>query len=220
MFVDHLVYYLIHQEGMEWRDQDYRAHHIVKCVKNEQFNGSFTVKLKSDRDATFSYATRAQFLTAMWPYIARKISESLNDAKASIVPRPNSVALVKTAEEYRTLSYARAIAQHSDGRLTAVDALRWRVAQDPQHKISGRRDPEVRFANMQLIKVPTAPVVLFDDFITSGASLIAGYWHLAAAGVHPVRAYVIGRRTDVQHPKMTEWGSEDLEIPGRQSEFF
>ena len=30
MLVGHLVYYLIHQEGMQWRDQDYKARHIVK----------------------------------------------------------------------------------------------------------------------------------------------------------------------------------------------
>jgi hypothetical protein len=214
MLVGHLVYYLIHQEGMQWRDQDYKAHHIVKCVKNEHFKGSFTARLKG-REGMFTYATRAKFRSALWPHMAEKICDLLAGRKTSIVPIPNSDATVGGNDKYKTLSYARALAQHSKGCLTAVDALRWRSAQDPQHKTGGKRDPETRFANMQLIDTPDAPVVLFDDFITSGASLIAAYWRLQEAERTPTRAFVIGRRTTVQHAKMTRWDSEDLDTPAK-----
>jgi adenine/guanine phosphoribosyltransferase-like PRPP-binding protein len=62
---------------------------------------------------------------------------------------------------------------------------------------------------------PATPVILFDDFFTSGASLIAAYWRLDEAGVAPTRAFVIGRQTRVQEPKMLEWGTEDLPISQR-----
>jgi len=66
-----------------------------------------------------------------------------------------------------------------------------------------------------LIATPTPPVVLFDDFFTSGSSLVAAYWILDDAGVAPTRAVVIGRRTDTQHDKMTGWRTEELDIPQR-----
>jgi hypothetical protein len=66
MLVDHLVYYLIHQEGMQWRDQDYKALGVVKCVKNEPFKGTFQVRL-SGVLGTYSLATRSAFLAALWP---------------------------------------------------------------------------------------------------------------------------------------------------------
>jgi len=212
MLVDHLVYYLIHQEGMKWRAADYKARGVVKCVKNEEFKGTFQTRL-GGREGQYSFATRQKFLSALWPHMATRICAVLNNAKVAIVPVPNSDATVQSTGEYKTLKYARAIAQHSGGKLTAVDALRWQTAQSPQHKAKGRRDPGVRFSNLRLIETPKTPVVLFDDFFTSGASLVAAYWRLDEAGATPLRAFVIGRQTDTQEPKMTQWGSEDLPIP-------
>lgn len=213
MLVDRLCYYLIHQPGMTWRDDDYRANKVVKSVKNEQFNGSFHVKI-SGVQRTFNYSSRANFLKILWPHMAKSILPKINGS-ANIVPVPNSGAIVGSQEEYKTLTYAKAIAAASNGKLTAVDALRWKKAQDPQHKGKGRRDPALRFGNLQLIKKPSAPVILFDDFLTSGASLIASYWRLDEAGVAPSRAFVIGRQTNTQEPKMLTWGSEELPIPPR-----
>ena len=212
MLVDHLVYYLIHQEGMSWRDQDYKARGVVKCVKNEEFKGNFEVRL-SGRRSRYSFATRQQFLAALWPHMASRICTVLNNTAVGIVPVPNSDATVNSTLEYKTLNYAQAIAQHSGGKLTAIHALRWKTVQSPQHKAKGRREPGPRFDNLQLIKKPEIPVVLFDDFFTSGSSLVASYWRLAEAGARPIRAFVIGRQTDTQEEKMTEWGSEDLPIP-------
>jgi adenine/guanine phosphoribosyltransferase-like PRPP-binding protein len=212
MLVDHLVYYLIHQEGMQWRDQDWRALGVVKCVKNEPYKGTFEVNLGGEK-GTYSLATRDQFLRALWPHMAQRISAKLGGIQATIVPIPNSAATKISATEYQTLNYARAIAASSGGKLTAMDALRWETEQEPQHRKSGRRDPEVRYNNMTVIAQPKEPVILFDDFITSGASLIAGVWRLREKGVEPERAFVIGRNTHVQEEHMTRWGSEDLPIP-------
>jgi hypothetical protein len=212
MLVDHLVYYLIHQDGMQWRAADYKARAVVKCVKNEEFRGTFQTRL-SGREGQYSFATRQKFLSALWPHMANRICAVLNNKRAAIVPVPNSDATVKSTGEYKTLKYARAIADSSGGKLTAIDALRWQTAQNPQHKVKGRRDPGVRFSNLRLIENPQTPVILFDDFFTSGASLIAANWRLQEADATPLRAFVIGRQTDTQETKMTEWGSEELDIP-------
>jgi len=211
MLVDRLVYYLIHEEGMTWRDDDYRANKVVKCVKNESFKGIFHVKIGGQKHV-FNYSTRAQFLAVLWPHMAKNILAKIG-VNASIVPVPNSGATIQDRDDYKTLKYARAIAASSAGKLTAVDALRWETAQTPQHKGKGRRDPTVRFQNLRLITRPAVPVILFDDFLTSGASLIAAYWRLEEAGVAPIRAFVIGRQTHTQEPNMLGWGSEDLPIP-------
>jgi predicted amidophosphoribosyltransferase len=197
---------------LDWRDQDYLARNIVKSIKNEQFNGSFTLKV-GGAPRRFDFDNRSDFLRALWPYVTKHILERI-EGNASLVPIPNSGATIE-AGDYNTLHYAREIARHSRGRLTAVDALRWQLAQDPQHKSAGRRAPEARYANMRLVTRPEPPVILFDDFITSGSSLIAAYWHLDEAGLAPVRAFVVGRRTDEQHDQMVGWFSEDLEIPER-----
>lgn len=212
MQVDHLVYYLIHQDGMQWRQQDWCTLGIVKCVKNEPYKGTFTAIL-GGVSRTYSLATRSSFLNALWPHMANRICSVMGGRTATIVPIPNSDATKDSAEEYKTLNYARAIAANSEGKLKAVDTLRWSTKQEPQHKKSGRRDPAVRYRNMAAITKPTSPVVLFDDFLTSGASLIAGYWRLSENGVTPERAFVIGRVTYSQQEHMTKWGSENLEIP-------
>jgi hypothetical protein len=215
MLVDRLVYYLIHEEGMNWREDDYRANKVVKCVKNENFNGTFYVKIAGQK-RTFNHSSRGEFLKVLWPHMAKNVITKMKiEGTVSIVPVPNSSATVASKDEYKTLKYARAIAASSGGKLTAVDALRWKTAQTPQHKGRGRRDPAVRFQNLQRIATPTTPVILFDDFLTSGASLIASFWRLEEAGATPTRAFVIGRQTHIQEPKMLEWGSEDLEIPAK-----
>lgn len=213
MLVDHLVYYLIHQDGMNWRDQDYAANKIVKCVKNEPFKGTFHLNV-ANSVRSFSFQNRADFLSLLWPHLAETIVGKLGGG-AALVPIPNSDAIVDQPNEYKTLQYARAIAGHSKGQLVTVDAFRWREPQEPQHRVSGRRTPEQRFVNLCLREAPKGPIVLFDDFITSGSSLIAAHWRLADVHIAPTRAFVIGRRTEVQQEKMTGWVSEDLDIPWR-----
>lgn len=212
MLVDHLVYYLIHQDGMQWRDDDWRSLGVVKCVKNEPYKGTFRVRL-SGVVGSYSLATRDAFLAALWPHMAKKICTLVGGEKTSLVPIPNSDATIASELEYKTLNYARAIAAHSAGKLVAVDALRWQTAQDPQHKKGGVRDPSVRYANMRSVATPPAPAILLDDFFTSGASLIAAVWRLREVGVDPVRGFVIGRNTHIQQDEMTRWGSEELPIP-------
>jgi hypothetical protein len=215
MEVDHQVYYLIYDpNGEKWRNQDHRANKIIKCVKNETFNGYFTVNVDG-KPKDFRFAQRSEFLEKLWPVIAKEILAKLDGNAATLVPIPNSGATISSQEEYKTLQYAKAIAGHSGGRLVATDALRWKEAKDQQHKQGGRRTAEARYANMAMIGVPDTPIILFDDFLTSGSSLIAAHWLLDEQGIAPKRAVVIGRRTDTQHEDMTEWGTEELEIPHR-----
>jgi hypothetical protein len=218
MLVDHVVYYLIHHEGLQWRGQDYKARGIVKCVKDEHFKGNFEARL-SGKVGRYDFASRAAFLNNLWPHMAGRISTVLEKQPAVIVPIPNSNAVVGSRGGYKTLTYAQEIAKHSNGKLTAVDALRWKTAQEPQHKQAGKRDPEPRYLNLQVVKVPDQPVVLFDDFFTSGSSLIAACWRLRNVDREPMRAFVIGRNTDEQKEQMTAWGSEELEVPKRVSLF-
>jgi orotate phosphoribosyltransferase len=130
------------------------------------------------------------------------------------VPIPNRTAVVGAKEIYRTLSYARAIAAASKGKL-AVDALRWKLDLPAAHSQKGVRAPEPRYENLSVANCPQLPILLFDDVITSGSSFVAACWRLEEAGNKPLQGLAIARRTAHQETKMFGLEERDLEIPAR-----
>ncbi|SFN02418.1 hypothetical protein SAMN05216573_10766 [Bradyrhizobium sp. Rc3b] len=210
MLVQHLCYYLTDWNGIKPRQEDWDTNKVVKCLKGEPIKGYAQVTV-AGINFRLEERNRQGFLDHLWSALGRSFS-SPNQSTA-IVPIPNSAGVVGAPASYKTLLYAQAIAAASGGKLIALDALRWKAASGAIHKQGGARSPERRFDNLQVIQKPDRPVLLFDDFITSGSSFIAAVWRLSEVGCLPTEGLAVARRTAVQEVKMFEYRQQELEIP-------
>jgi hypothetical protein len=213
-----LVYYLTTagEGGPAWREQDWTANRVIKCVKGEEVKGWFTVPLRSG-ERRFDEQTKDELVTIICRNIALKLG-TLNAKPVCLVPIPNSGATVKAKRRFRSLELADRVAAESKNRVEAVAALRWKTALAPSHK-GGPRDPALLLDNLVLTTRPQKPVVLFDDVLTSGGHMVACYRCLRAAGITPIAGVVIGRATPNQKPKMVGWQEELLPVAERPVEF-
>jgi hypothetical protein len=210
--------YLTEVEGLTWRPVDFTSLKIVKAIKGEPLNKYVEISIggknrrfyQSDVDALVSTVTTT---------IGSKLREVLGSGRVSIVPIPNSGAVVGAPGESRTDMLAKHVAAGFGGGTIVEPLIRWKTARTPQHKGSGFRDPDAFQDQMVLLGKPKHPVVLFDDVMTSGAQLTAAARTLEEAGHTPIHAAVVGRVTKTQEETMLGWITEELEI-GRAPLFF
>lgn len=212
MLVHHVCYYLTDWNGIKPRQEDYDTSKIVKCLKGDAVKGYFDITVNKVR-LHVEEANKNQFLAQLWIGFGKLLADRLT-SPAALVPVPNHDAIVGFAGTYRTLTYARAIAAASVGKVQAYDLLRWADADAAAHTRKGARYPLQRYENMRVVgEVPKIPIILFDDVITSGSSFIGAYWRLQEAGNAPIEGLVVARRTVIQEEKMVGTEQRDLEIP-------
>lgn len=206
-----LVYYLTTagEFGPAWRDQDWIANKIIKCVKGEPIRGYLDLRIDG-KDRRFDEQNRDELLDIVCRRAAQRL-QRLPQRRICVVPVPNSGATVRSTTLFRTAELAEKIVSHGGAKLEMLPALRWRRAMTPAHK-GGTRDPGILFENLSLQAKPDGPVVLFDDVMTSGGHMIASYRRLVAEARVPVAALVIGRATQIQHEKMLGWQEEALVV--------
>jgi hypothetical protein len=214
-----LVYYLTTagEGGPAWRDQDWVANKIIKCVKGEPINGYVVVQLRTGA-RRFDESSKDELLNIICRNAALKLG-TLSANPICVVPIPNSGATVKAKRRFRTWELADRVAGLSNNRVEAVPALRWKIALAPSHKGGGPRDPGLLLDNLVMTAQPQKPAILFDDVLTSGGHMVACYRCLSAAGITPVAGVVIGRATPNQQPKMVGWQEELLPLTERPIEF-
>lgn len=213
-----LVYYLTTagEGGPAWRDEDWTANRFIKCVKGEPIKGYVIVRLWSG-ERRFDDQTKDELLTIICRTVAQKLAR-LKSPLLCIVPVPNSGTTARS-RSFRSLELAERIARMSNNRrLVALGALRWKQRLTPAHK-GGPRDPALLLDNLVVIKRPEAPVVIFDDVLTTGGHMVACYRRLMAEGITPLAGVVIGRATRVQQPKMVGWQEELLPVAESPFEF-
>jgi hypothetical protein len=202
------LYYLT-EIGLVWRDQDFVARNIVKIVKGEPFNGYVSLKI-GGKNRRFNQHNGQTLLPALYGGIARKIASTIA-GEITIVPIPNSEAVVGDGSDFRTFEHARGIAKATGSRATAIDLLRWRQAKNKAHQ-GGGRNPRSHFEDLRVTGKATGQIVLFDDVMTTGSQMIGAYRRLAKDAAAPTCAFVIGRTTHDQVDNMIGWRPEELEI--------
>ena len=153
--------------------------------------------------------TKDELLTIICRNAAQKLAR-LKSPLLCIVPVPNSGTTARS-RSFRSLELAERIAGMSNSRLVALGALRWKQRLTPAHE-GGPRDPALLLDNLVMTKPPEAPVVLFDDVLTTGGHMVACYRRLMAEGIAPVAGLVIGRATRAQLPRMIGWQEELLPV--------
>ena len=124
MLVRHLCYYLTDWSDITPRQQDYDTNKIVKCLKGDPIKGYSNITI-GGVSFQLNNDNKFEFLNRLWRGVGTFLNDNLTTPTA-IVPIPNSTAVAGASPTYRTLEFATAIAGASSGKVTVVDALRWK----------------------------------------------------------------------------------------------
>jgi|SRR5581483_27556 len=203
------LYYLTEVDGISWRSQDYMTNKMVHAVKGDAIKGYFDVSVNA-KGRRYRQENIDEFIAIMMNTVAGKLRTLIN-SEFSLVPIPNSEVTPGTKDEFRTLSHARRIAKIIGTRAQAVPALRWKQPKASARR-GGTRDPQVLFDNLTVVDDLKAPVILFDDVITTGAQMIASCRRLKSVGIQPAAGIVVGRATKHQWPSMIGWQEEEVDF--------
>jgi hypothetical protein len=171
------------------RSQDqWYAFKFCRAVKSRRINGTLTFPWKNKSEVINAETVgRARFIFGM--FIKHAIKKSGLEHPV-LVPVPSKDGLIGTAT-FRSLDMIReAITPHGAWPISPV--LRFSEALQPAHA-GGPRGREALMPFLRVTSAPPAgPLILVDDIITSGGSLLASYDALATVGRPPVAAIICG----------------------------
>lgn len=204
------LYYLTETEGLTWRGTDYNMRIVVKGLKQESFKGYADFRIGK----TTKRFTSANIEELVEPVIATFADRVRPKVKlpVSVVPIPNSGMAVGEKGPFRNEHLGSLLAKHLGGGAAMVPALRWKKKRSKAHQQKEMRSPDLYEPNLALVAVPPAPVLLFDDVLTSGSQMIAAARFLTAKGHAPAFATVIAQATKTQHDPMLKWTEATLDI--------
>lgn len=191
---------------VEWRRQDYRCLNMVKALKGKSFDNYFTVKMKNG-EKRFDRSNADEFVKLLYAPMAKFLKEHFS-SDVCLVPIPNSAATSCDHPDFKTLAFAREIAQAAG--VGCSPSLIFKTAQTPSH-VSNARNP--RFIHSQLKAVQPLPkkqIVLVDDVYTTGAHAKACTWKLQESGADVIGVLAFGRTTKELQAKPLSVQVEDL----------
>jgi hypothetical protein len=162
-----------------WQQAHYDARAIVRALKNEQFKGYATLKIRG----------KWQTLDAAHPEIAVDwfadqvftTTAFQANAKYSLCPMPDSSCTVTSKRPSKTMRLAEALVTRIPS-LSVWDGLRF-SRQMPKSSETNMRDTQVLYDAMVCrANLPDAFLIVLDDVCTSGAHAVAAAARLRASG--------------------------------------
>jgi hypothetical protein len=108
-----------------------------------------------------------------------------------LVPVPSKDGLIGTPE-FRALTMLNESVVPTDSGWHVAPSLRFNQALQPAHAGGPRGRMALKPYLTVADAIPPGPIVLVDDIVTSGGSLLASYDALAAVGRSPIAAIVCG----------------------------
>jgi len=194
-------------QNMAQRSQDqWYSFKFCRAVKNRRINGTLTFPWKSGPEIiSADNIGRARLIFGL--FIKYTIDEQKWDAPV-LIPVPSKDGLLNSSN-FRSLEMTReSIVGHGSWPIAPI--LRFSEALQPAHA----GGPRGREALAPYLRVATPPpqgaLILVDDLITSGGSLLASYDALAAVGRPPVAAIVCGHT--VSDSLLSAFGSHNKSI--------
>nr|WP_295828333.1 phosphoribosyltransferase [uncultured Azospirillum sp.] len=192
---------------IERRQQDWDIFHLIKAVKGEQVNGTFTLNV-SGQARRFDRSNASDAARIAINTLGKRVSD-LTQGNIVLVPVPNSY-VTRSVPDFGTLRIARRVAEVVGERAEVKHMLCWKQAMEKSRK-GGTRDKFQLFRNLSLIgSVDNRPHILIDDVCTTGAHFMSAAARLRNAGANVAFAACIGRTTNVQHERMITDIEENL----------
>lgn len=182
-------------EKKENRPQvEWEAIHMKRVVKAEQLNGSFNfwingvyTKINKNNVGLFQREINKLFaeqIMAHHPY------------PVAVVPIPNGDGVIGQNNVFRTLRIATTIVNRMANGSICLDMLRWNAPVGKAHLNQRARRVDDHIAALRINGTTNLPVVIFDDFLTTGSQMAAAKIKLEEAGYNVVGCYTIFERLD------------------------
>lgn len=166
----------------------WHAFKFCRAVKNKHINGTLEFPWK-EKPEVIAADTVGRARTIFGMFIDHAVSQ-IGAAKPVLVPVPSKDGLVN-APTFRSWDMLRESLAGNTPR-TIAPTLRFTEQLQPAHAGGPRgRDALAPYLNISHA-IPDGPLILVDDLVTTGGSLLASYDALAAAGRTPVGAIVCG----------------------------
>lgn len=214
--VVHSANFYLSNRDVTWRDSDYQSHSIVKSYKDEEWKYYVNIPFVSSKRLTFQ--DRELIRSKVNPRLGQRIRGNIS-SEVYIVPVPDSAAFVGSGDEGRAFRLSRELASEVGHLAEPCVALRWRCPRTPQHVQSGMRRMTQYLGQLSLVEVPSRPVVLVDDMITSGSQMLACANILEAAGCVVLFGVVVGKRALNQVADPLSWDVEVFQQDEQRSLF-
>lgn len=168
------------------------AIHFCHAVRSGQFKESFYIHTKSDRilvtKSNIGLARRA-----FGRFIAKRIEEEGSWTNPLLVPVPSEDALID-AKEFRSWIMASEALAMIELKWALVDALLWAEPPPPStQKAETRRRDAIAGRMTCDFPMRGQAIVLIDDLVSTGATLLAARDRLRAEGAVVLGAIACGR---------------------------
>jgi len=193
----------------QMRDPDYAAQKFVKGLKGEPINGYARIRVRRT-PRRLNNSNLDQAITWFGQMAADYLLSENESWPIALVPVPNSGSVLNGPEP-RTLRLASAIKDNLK-ESSVADVFRWRERFPSAHQEGGTRNPATLFQNLIVVyEMPSVPIVLVDDVLTSGGHLQAcAAWVWRKSGNLPM-AICGGRTVDTQQADPFEVKLEEID---------
>jgi hypothetical protein len=169
------------------RSQDqWHSFKFCRAVKNRRINGSLVFPWQTGPEVIDeSSAGRARIIFGEF---IKYVFDQTGIKDAVLVPVPSKDGLV-SAHEFRSYTMVKEAAAN---RWIVAPALRFTAALQPA-AAGGPRGRELLRPYLAITQaIPAGSIILVDDIVTTGGSLLASYDILSTAGRPPTAAIVCG----------------------------
>ncbi|OCJ11204.1 hypothetical protein A6U86_22255 [Rhizobium sp. AC27/96] len=182
-------------EHKENRPQiEWEAIHMKRVVKAEPLNGSFNFWINGVYTKINNHNV-GLFQSEINKLFAAKILAD-HPYPVAVVPIPNGDGVLGQNNVFRTFRIATTIVNRMGNGSICLDLLRWNVAQGKSHLKQRARRVDDHLAALRINGTTNLPVVIFDDFLTTGSQMAAAKLKLEDAGYNVVGCYTVFERLD------------------------
>jgi hypothetical protein len=168
---------------------EWDAIHMKKVVKGEDLNGRFMFPINGV-STKIDAANVVYFRREIDRLFGARIAAD-HPYPVTVVPVPNGNGVVGQDNVFRTLQIANAVVENGFPGSEARDMLRWHEEMGKAHLNQRARMVDNHINALRVTCGCDKPVVLFDDFVTTGSQLAAAKIKLTEAGFNVVGVYSI-----------------------------
>jgi hypothetical protein len=176
-------------ENLAPRSQDqWYSFKFCRAVKNGRINGSLVFPWQDKPEVINEQSVvRARFI---FGYFIKHVIEECGFKNPILVPVPSKDGLVGAADFRSFIMLREAISAH--GNWPIVPVLRFTEVLQPAHAGGPRGREAIKPYLTVTGTLPSGEIILVDDIVTTGGSLLASHDVLAAVGHAPTAAIVCG----------------------------